>query len=165
MLNPIFLDCQSNPNPLQIYDWQSKSKSTFQNGLTIQSKSNHNPMKVYFLSIFVYNLIFWNCKFPRDHSLDNPKQPPNFLTLSRKIGLASKLDLIVICLIRNTNSDFFGFGLKRHCWIANPNQKSNFEIGLSITIQSNKMDCNPDWTIQQSNPAIPWVWHTFGVKW
>ena len=43
MLNPIFLDCQSNPNPSQIYDWQSKSKSNFQNGLTIQSKSNHNP--------------------------------------------------------------------------------------------------------------------------
>ena len=43
LLNPIFLDCQSNPNPSQIYDWQSKSKSNFQNGLTIQSKSNHNP--------------------------------------------------------------------------------------------------------------------------
>jgi len=36
-----FVDCQSNPNPSQICDW--KSKSNFQNGLTIQSKSNHNP--------------------------------------------------------------------------------------------------------------------------
>ena len=43
LLNPIFLDWQSNPNPSQICDWQSKSKSDFQNGLTIQSKSNHNP--------------------------------------------------------------------------------------------------------------------------
>ncbi len=34
---------QSNPNPSQICHWQSKSKSDFQNGLTIQSKSNHNP--------------------------------------------------------------------------------------------------------------------------
>ncbi len=41
--NPIFLDCQSNPNPSQICDCQSKSKSTFQTGLTIQSKSNRNP--------------------------------------------------------------------------------------------------------------------------
>jgi len=41
LLNPIFLDCQSNPNPSQVYDWQSKSN--LQNGLTIQSKSNHNP--------------------------------------------------------------------------------------------------------------------------
>jgi len=37
-----FLDCQSNPNPTQICDWQSKSN--FQNGLTIPSKSNHNPI-------------------------------------------------------------------------------------------------------------------------
>ncbi len=34
---------QSNPNPSQVYDWQSKSKCNFQNGLTIQPKSNHNP--------------------------------------------------------------------------------------------------------------------------
>ncbi len=32
-----FLDCQSNLNPSQIGDWQSISKSTFQNWLTIQS--------------------------------------------------------------------------------------------------------------------------------
>jgi len=34
---------QSNPNQSQICDSQSKSKSDFQNALTIQSKSNHNP--------------------------------------------------------------------------------------------------------------------------
>ncbi len=44
LLNPIFLDCQSNLNPSEICDCQSKAKSTFQNGLTIQSKSNHNPV-------------------------------------------------------------------------------------------------------------------------
>ncbi len=35
------LDYQSNTNPSQICDWQSKYN--FQNGLKIQSKSNHNP--------------------------------------------------------------------------------------------------------------------------
>ncbi len=54
---------------------------------------------------------------------------------------------------------FFGFGLKWKNWIDNPNPKSNFEFGLSITIQSTKLDCNPDWAIHQSNPAIPCVWH------
>jgi len=36
------------------------------------------------------------------------------------------------------------FGLKCNIWIDNPNQKSNFDFGLPITIQSNKLDCNPD---------------------
>jgi len=43
LLDPIFLDWKSNQNPSQICDWQSESKYDFQNGLTIQSKSNHNP--------------------------------------------------------------------------------------------------------------------------
>jgi len=47
---------------------------------------------------------------------------------------------------------FFGFQLK---WKNYP--KSDFEYGLLITIQSTKFDCNSDWTIQQSNPAIPWA--------
>ncbi len=38
-------------------------------------------------------------------------------------------------------------------WINNPNP--NFEKRLSITIQSTKLDCNPDWAIHQSNPATP----------
>ncbi len=42
LLNPIILDCQSNPNPSQICDIQSKSKSDFQNGLTIQIQSQSN---------------------------------------------------------------------------------------------------------------------------
>jgi hypothetical protein len=44
------------------------------------------------------------------------------------------------------NLIFFGFGLKWKNWIDNPNPKSNFNFGLSITIQS---------TRKQSNPAIP----------
>ncbi len=53
------------------------------------------------------------------------------------------------------NLIFFGFGLKQENWIDNPNPKSNFDFGLSITIQSTKLDSNPDWAIQQSNPVIP----------
>jgi len=45
--------------------------------------------------------------------------------------------------------DFCGFGLKWRNWIGNPNPKSDFEYGLSNTIQSTKLDCNPNWTIQQ----------------
>jgi hypothetical protein len=45
LLTTIFLDCQSNQNPLQKYDWQSKSKSTFENGLTIQFKSNYHTYR------------------------------------------------------------------------------------------------------------------------
>ncbi len=44
LLNPILLDCQSNPNPSQICDCQSKSKSTFQwidNPIQIQSQSSN----------------------------------------------------------------------------------------------------------------------------
>ncbi len=55
---------------------------------------------------------------------------------------------------------FFGFGLKWENWIDNPNPKSNFEFGLSITIQSTTLDCNPNWAIQQSNPAIPCLFHS-----
>jgi len=36
------IQCESNPNPSQLCDWQSKSKSNFHNELPIQSKSNHN---------------------------------------------------------------------------------------------------------------------------
>ncbi len=39
--------------------------------------------------------------------------------------------------------------------VDNPNPKSDFE-------QSTKLDCNPDWTIQQSNPAIP-CWYVSNV--
>lgn len=35
--------------------------------------------------------------------------------------------------------------------------KSYFKFGLSITIQSTKLDCNPVWAILQSNPVIPCV--------
>ncbi len=42
------------------------------------------------------------------------------------------------------NLIFFGFGLKQKNWIDNPNPKSNFDFGLSITIQSTILDCNPD---------------------
>ena len=45
--------------------------------------------------------------------------------------------------------DFFGFGMNEKNWIADTNKKSDFDFGLSITIQSIKLDCNPDWTIQQ----------------
>jgi len=36
-----------------------------------------------------------------------------------------------------------------------------------LTIKSTKLDCNPDWTIQQSNLAIPWLGaglHSFESK-
>jgi hypothetical protein len=46
--------------------------------------------------------------------------------------------------------DCYGFGLRRRNWIVNPNPKSDFEYGLSITILSTKLNC-----IKQSNPAIP----------
>ncbi len=49
------------------------------------------------------------------------------------------------------------FGLKWKKLLANPNPKSDFDFGLSILIQSTKLDCNPDWAILQSNPAISWV--------
>jgi len=39
-----FKDCQSKPNPLLIYEWQSKSN--FEIGLTIQSKSNQNQTNI-----------------------------------------------------------------------------------------------------------------------
>ena len=52
---------------------------------------------------------------------------------------------------------WIGFGMKWQNWIDNPNSKSNFDFGFSITIQSTKLDCNLDWAIQQSNPAIPWL--------
>jgi hypothetical protein len=38
----------------------------------------------------------------------------------------------------------FGFGLKFKNRIDDPNPKSDFDFGLSITIQSTKLDCNPD---------------------
>jgi hypothetical protein len=46
--------------------------------------------------------------------------------------------------LMNNNLNFFGFGLKGKIWIDNPNPKSNFDFGFSITIQSTKLDCNPD---------------------
>jgi len=41
LLNPNILDFQSNPSPSQICDLESKSKSDFQNGSRIQSKSSY----------------------------------------------------------------------------------------------------------------------------
>jgi hypothetical protein len=38
----------------------------------------------------------------------------------------------------------FGFGLICKNWIDNPNPKPEFDFGFSITIQSTKLDCNPD---------------------
>jgi hypothetical protein len=35
---------------------------------------------------------------------------------------------------------FYGFGSKWKTWIVNPNRKYNFKKGLSITIQSAKLD-------------------------
>ena len=163
MLNPIFLDCQSNPNPSQIYDWQSKSKSNFQNGLTIQSKSNHNPTifgKRYRTANIEWSSLMmkpWNSqetfliKF-------QPYCKIFCLKISMKSSLASLLEHDAVWNF-NLFIKFFwwiGFGLKWQNWIDNPNPKSNFDFGLSITIQSTKLDCNPDWAIQQSNPAIPW---------
>jgi len=49
---------------------------------------------------------------------------------------------------------FFGLGLKLKNWIHNANSKSDFDFGLSITIQYNKLDCNSDWPIQQSNSGL-----------
>ncbi len=60
--------------------------------------------------------------------------------MSRKVYFFSKLKIS------------FGFRLNSKSWI--DNKKSNFENGLSITIQSTS---NPDWAIYQSNPATPWV--------
>jgi len=65
------LDCQSNPIPSQIFDWQSKSKSNFQNGLTIQS--NHNLTifgKRYGIANIEWTIKFYDktMKFPRDIS-------------------------------------------------------------------------------------------------
>jgi len=45
-----------------------------------------------------------------------------------------------------------GFGLKRQNCIDSPTPKSDFEFGLSIIIQSTKLDCNQD---EQSNPSTP----------
>ncbi len=45
------------------------------------------------------------------------------------------------------NLNFIGSGLTLKNWIDNP--KSNFDFGLPITTQSTKLDCNPDWAIQQ----------------
>ena len=126
LLNPIFLDCQSNPNPLQIYDWQSKSKSTFQNGLTIQSKSNHNPTKNIFISIFNYNLIYpCYCLVPRDH-FSTPNNFQTFLTLSTKIGLALKYNFISIFLIRNKEYWFLWIWIAAALLDCQSKSKSNF---------------------------------------
>ena len=75
LLNPFILDCQSNPNPLKIYDCQSKSKSTFQNGMTIQSKSNHNPKKN---SVFVKCSDYFLKMLSPHGPFLHPKQHTNF---------------------------------------------------------------------------------------
>ena len=104
MLNPIYLDCQSDPNPLQIYDWQSKS--TIQNGLTIQSKSNHNPTKFFFFklinfhtSVFLLCIKIW--KVPRDFGLpqilyEHYQQKMDWLWRSTVKFLSSKYSKILI---------------------------------------------------------------------
>ena len=162
LLNPIFLDCQSNPNPSQIYDWQSKSKSNFQNGLTIQSKSNHNP--TIFGKRYRTANIEWSSFMMKPWNSQETfliKFQPYCKIICLKILMNSSLaSLLEHDALWNFNLLiklfwWIGFGLKWQNWIDNPNPKSNFDFGLSITIQSTKLDCNPDWAIQQSNPAIP----------
>jgi hypothetical protein len=49
------------------------------------------------------------------------------------------------------------FGFKSKNWIGNPNTKYDFDFGLSTTIQSKKLDCNPDWIEHFSNPIQQYV--------
>ncbi len=74
----------------------------------------------------------------------------NYLNVRQLLVNADKTILI---LIRNMID--FGFGLQCKNWIDNLNPKFDFDYGLLITIQSIKLDCNPDWAIQQFNPALP----------
>ena len=154
-----FLDCQSNPNPSHIYDWQSESKSTFHNGLTIQSKSNHNPT--------TFSKKQWqqksNASWFINKSYCNSQETSFYLYCQiivwkfwlKSLALFLEQDALWNFNFSIKNDGFFGFGLKWQNWIDNPNPQSDFDFGLSITIQSTKLDCNPDWAIHQSNPAIP----------
>jgi hypothetical protein len=92
----IILDCHSNPNQSQICDWQSRSKSDFQNGLTIQSKSNHNPT-IFLKKDMGYNnemvkFYYKTKEFPRVIS---------FQLTTLQINIFLKFLIIIACL---------------HCW-------------------------------------------------
>jgi len=143
LLNPIFFDWQSNPNPSQICDWQSKSKSDFQNELTIQSKSNYNPTIFGKRDQILNGQVLW-C----NHGI--PKFLSTYTLLINQLfeNFEKKwLGFIVWAWFEFFDKIiwYFGFGLKWQNRIDNPNPKSNFVF------------VNPDWAIQQSNPAIPCV--------
>ncbi len=63
-----------------------------------------------------------------------------------KISLASLLDYLEILISWQKIMIFW-------IWVE-MTKLSDFDSGLSITIQSAKLDCNPDWAIQQSNNPI-----------
>ena len=75
----------------------------------------------------------------------------------KKVGL----QLNVRCNQGIAQSDFFWIvnPIQILCkfMIANANPNQLYVIGLAITIQSNKKDCNLEWSIQQTNPGIPWM--------
>ncbi len=155
-LNPVFLDWQSNPNQSQICDWQSKSKSDFQNWLTIQSKSNHNPTffwkKIRTADIKWPSFMMQSCN-SQYTTLTYQLTPYqywliNCLKILKKVAWLQYWSIIHYeILISWWNNLMY--------WIWIEMTKLDFDFGLSITIQSTKLNCNPDWAIQQSNPAIP----------
>ncbi len=156
LLNPIFLDCQSNPNPSQIYDWQSKSKSNFLKGLTIQSKSNHNP--TIFGKRFRTEKTEWSSFMMKPWNSQEiflikfqPYCKIMCLKILMKISLASLLEHDALWNYNLLLKLFWciGFGLKWQNWIDNPNPN----LILDCQSQSNP----PNWIairIEQSSNTL-----------
>ncbi len=83
-------------------------------------------------------------EFPRD--ISHTFSSINFFENFDKSNFSSSLEYYVPGNFNVLTNKFwlFGFGLKCKNWIYNPNSKSKFDFGLSISFQSNKLDCNPD---------------------
>ncbi len=124
-----------NPNQIFKMVWQSNPKP-----ITIQRYRTANIIWPFLM------LIHW---ISQETSLTNLWH----LKILIKSSLASLLEHDALWNLNFLIKWFwyFGFGLKWLNWIENSNPKSNFDFGLSITIQSTKMDFNPDWAIQSSN--------------
>ncbi len=132
-----------NPNPIFKMDWHSSP-----NPITIQLFLEKEVGQ----QIFNGQVLLWNPGIPKKH-------------LSSTYNLTDALIVWKASLLEHDdalcNFNFliklfwdFGFGLKWQNWIDNSNPKSDFDFGLSIPIQSTKLDCNPDWAIQSINTLV-----------
>ena len=125
-----------NPNPIFKMDWQSNP-----NPITIQQKKFFQVYKFLNTSFQLCNEI---CKIPRDF--------PKFMNTINKKWLGFE-ELQCNFWVKHIKILIF-LDLD---WIGNVGLTIQIQIHflkLDCQSQSNKMDCNPDWSIQQSNPAI-----------